>query len=383
MSNKMPAGVSNHKCQNRMRRTNRRKYLEKWLAAGALLAAAAMLLAVNTRAGETNTAARAWAALTNFALPQPPLAWATNPPAQADLEKFDDARAAKVAVLADEARAFYTQFPDDPNAPRARSTELQALQAAVHYGATNRLADLLAREQEMIADTNAPEEMRYELRLDQLGRELKAQSAAGADMPAEMEKAGRGLVKEFPRGPAGYELLQEIAENADMLKMQELARFMANSGGPAELTGIGKGLLRRVDAVGKPLPIAFTAMDGRQVNLTTLSNKVVLVDFWGTWCPVCVQETPELKKLYDQYHARGFEIVGVDFDEDTNTVQRFLKEHDVPWPQYFGGKEDNKYGKQYSLNFFPNVWLADRKGIVRDIHGREDLEAKVAKLMAE
>ena len=158
---------------------------------------------------------------------------------------------------------------------------------------------------------------------------------------------------------------------------------MAESGGPPVLTEIGKGLLRRLDAVGKPLPFDFTAMDGRAVNLTTLSNKVVLVDFWGTWCPVCVEEMPELKTLYEKYNKNGFEIVGINFDDDKNKVQRFVKEQGMAWPQYFGGRETNRFSAQYSLNYFPVAWLADRKGILRDIHGRAGMEAKIIKLLAE
>ena len=350
----------------------------------AAIAAAFLSFASNARADGTNlTAAQAWSALTNFSMSKPPMTWATNPPTQADLDKFDDEQAAQAGALADQARDFYTQFSTDTNASRARLAELQALQLAVHYGATNRVADLTSREQALIADTNMPEELRYELRLDQVGHDLQASSAAGVDAKTEMEKVGRELVKEFPGGPAGYEILQELAENSDLLKMQELGKLMAGSGGPPELAEIGKGLLRRLDALGKPLPIEFTAADGRAVNSTTLSNKVVLVDFWGTWCPVCVQEMPDLKKLYAQYHARGFEIVGIDFDDDTNAVRQFIQKHDLPWPQYFGGKTGSKYAALYSLNYFPAVWLADRKGMLQDIHGRVDLEAKVAKLMAE
>lgn len=346
--------------------------------------AASAFFALDACADGTNlTAAQAWAALTNLSLLQPPMEWQTNPPTPAQLAKFDDQQAVQAGVAADRARDFYTRFPADPNASRARVTELQALMAAVHYGATNRQADLDRRERVLIADTNAPVELRYQLRIDQLGRELQAKAAAGADMPAAMETAGRELVTDFPGGPTGYEMLQGIAENADLLKMQELGKLMANSGGPPELAEIGRGLLRRLDAVGKPLPLEFTAADGRAVNAAALSNKVVLVDFWGTWCPVCVQEVPEFKKLYAQYHTNGFEVVGIDFDDDTNAVQRFLQERDIPWPQYFGGRTNNRYGAQYSLNFFPYVWLVDRKGILRDIHGRQDTEAKIQKLLAE
>jgi thiol-disulfide isomerase/thioredoxin len=350
------------------------------LVCGAIM----VLLAPIARADGTNlTAAQAWAALTNFALPQPPMAWQTNPPTQADLNKFDDDLAARAGVLADQARNFYSQFPGDANASRTRVTEVQALQMAVHYGATNRLADLAAREASLIADTNAPEQLRYALRIDQIGRALSASVAAGADVNVELEKAGRALVKEFPNGPEGYEVLQDQAEKGDLLKMHDLATVMAESGGPPVLTEIGKGLQRRLDAIGKPLPIEFTAMDGREVNLTTLSNKVVLVDFWGTWCPICVQEMPAMKKLYDQYHAKGFEIIGVNFDDDRNLVQRFMEKQGMTWPQYIGGRATNRFAAPFGLNCFPVVWLADKKGILRDIHGRVDMEAKIVKLLAE
>ena len=168
--------------------------------------AALAFFAPGVHADETNlTASQAWAALTSFSLPTPPMAWATNPPTPAELEKFDDEQAAQAGALAARARDFYTRFPGSANVSRARVTELQALQLAVHYGATNRVADLDAREQAVLADTNAPEQLRYELRVDLLGRELQAKAAAGADMRAELETAGRAMVKEFPAGPAGYE----------------------------------------------------------------------------------------------------------------------------------------------------------------------------------
>jgi len=343
------------------------------------------LFASNARADGTNlTAAQAWSALTNFSLPTPPMEWQTNPPTEADLAKFDDEQAAQAGALADRARDFYTRFSSDTSASSARVTEIQALKLATHFGATNRLAYLDAREQAVLADTNAPEELRYELRVDVLGRELQARAEAGADMKAELEKAGRGLVKEFPSGPQGYEILMDLAMDTDLLKMHELGELMANSGGPSQLTDLGKGLLRRLDAVGRPLPFDFTAADGRAVNLTTLSNKVVLVDFWATWCPGCLALSPEIKKLYDQYHTNGFDVVGINFDDDTNQAQRFIGKEDLAWPQYFGGRgPENKYGREFSINAIPAVWLADRKGVVRDIHGATDLEAKVAKLMAE
>jgi thiol-disulfide isomerase/thioredoxin len=346
------------------------------------LAALALFLQ-NAGADGTNlTAAQAWTALTNYSSPLPPASWRTNMPLDEELLKFEAQQAGEAGKFADRVRAFYTRFPDDTNAGRARTTELQALQMAIRFGATNRQADYMARVAEVIANTNAPDELRYELRIDQLGREMQARVAAGTNADVELERVGCALVKEFPNGPQGYQILIELAEGADLLKMHEWAGLMADSGGPAELTEIGKGLQRRIDAVGGPLPITFTAVDGREVSRAALTNKVVLVDFWAVWCPHCVEAVPQLKNLYAQYRTNGFEIVGINFDDDTNQPVRFVKEQEMPWPQYLGGR-DNKFGKQFSVDALPSAWLVDRKGIVRDIHGTRDMAAKIAKLMAE
>ena len=328
-------------------------------------------------------AAQAWQAVTNWSLLPPPMAWQTHPPTREQLDQFDDQQAALVGEAADRAREFYLHFPGDPNALPARTAELQTLQQAVHLGATNRLADLDRREQELLNDRTAPEQLRYELRLDVIGRELKARTAAGADPKTVMEKAGRGLVREFPNAPAGYEILLEVARTSDTAAARTLAELMANSGGPDPLTSQGKGLLRRLDAVGQPLAFQFAAGDGRPVNLTTLSNRVVLVDFWATWCPGCVALTPEVKELYRQFRTNGFEVVGINFDDDTNAAQKFIAEQGLAWPQYFGGRDRNPIGREYAIDALPSVWLVDRKGVVRDIHGTENLAAKMAKLMAE
>jgi thiol-disulfide isomerase/thioredoxin len=342
----------------------------------------AVLVATVRPAMGADAADTAWQSLTNFSLSPPPMTWATNPPTQAEINKFDDRRAAESESLADKAHDFYTHYPKNTNVLSARVIEINALQKAVHLGLTNRMSRLIDREQSLVANTNAPAELRYELRIDLLGRDMDARIKGGANPLLEREKVGRALLKEFPDAPLGYELLLEVALSSDLAKMQELGQLMADSKGPRELAAIGTSLLNQLKIVGKPLPVEFTA-DGRQINALTLSNKVTLVDFWGTWCPICMDAMPELKKLYTQYHTNGFEIVGVNFDEDTNRAQAFLTQSGLPWPQYYGGYGDsNKYGREYGTAL-PYVWLVDKKGIVRDIHGRQDTEAKIQKLLAE
>ncbi len=135
--------------------------------------------------------------------------------------------------------------------------------------------------------------------------------------------------------------------------------------------------------IGKPVEIKFTAADGREVDLAKLKGKVVLVDFWATWCGPCVAEIPHVKEAYEKYHDKGFEIIGISFDgPDKDKMLKFVKDQGMPWPQYHDGKTwKNDFGVKFGINSIPRMWLFDKEGKLSDPDGRTDLAAKVAKLL--
>src|SRR5205807_7170582 len=130
-----------------------------------------------------------------------------------------------------------------------------------------------------------------------------------------------------------------------------------------ELKSAAEGLLKKFEALGKPLDIHFTAVDGREVDLKKLKGKVVLVDFWATWCGPCVAELPHVKDAYEKLRSKGFEIVGISFDKDKEKLVNFTTTEKMAWPQYFDGKGwQNKLGQEYGINSIPAMWLVDKKG---------------------
>src|SRR5271170_1796997 len=88
----------------------------------------------------------------------------------------------------------------------------------------------------------------------------------------------------------------------------------------------------------QPVDLNYTATDGSPVNLAALRGKVVLVDFWATWCPPCRGEVPNVVAAYQKYHDKGFDVVGVSLDQNRNDLDQFTQANGMVWPQYFDGQ---------------------------------------------
>jgi thiol-disulfide isomerase/thioredoxin len=144
---------------------------------------------------------------------------------------------------------------------------------------------------------------------------------------------------------------------------------------------------RKVSAVSKALVVGGVfpglegkGLDGTAVSTAALKGKVVLVDFWATWCGPCKTELPHVVAAYKKYHDKGFDVVAVSLDRDESDLRKFVEEKQIPWPQIFTGASE--IADTFGIESIPTTFLVDADGKIaaRDLRG-DTLEKKLGELL--
>lgn len=208
------------------------------------------------------------------------------------------------------------------------------------------------------------------------------------DDAPDLIKECRGALAKSPNDQRAFDRAFRLAgvfENSDAARplavklYRQIAEVTSNTTDEkiAELSSRIPGIIRRLELVGKRMEIGGTLLDGRPFRPETLRGKVVLVDFWATWCTFCIEELPNVAKNYERYHDKGFEVVGVNLDDQKEAVEEFLQDRHLPWPILFSDDDtargmNHPMAMTYGVLGIPRAILIDQTGKVVDLNARGD-----------
>jgi thiol-disulfide isomerase/thioredoxin len=302
---------------------------------------------------------------------------------EAYIQRFYEERSAATNRKAVLIGALYRADPDNPELAPLLPERWEALARMVGGRDGKTIAKHLTAElNEVIAAA----------RSDELKKDAAYWKAEVVSSSAKPSAAKLKAVEEFialdPKDERGAELLVFLGDWLEDEPAEQNALYsrIVREYPDSHWGELAGGTLRRLDAVGKPFDLEFTeARSGAEISMKGLKGKVVVIDFWATWCGPCVAEMPTLKKLYAEYKDKGVEFIGVSLDNKVGgleALRAFVAKEGIAWPQYFQGDGwDSKFSASWGINGIPTVFVVDQEGKLFSIEARGQLESMIPELL--
>lgn len=294
-----------------------------------------------------------------------------------DFDRFLVEYGQKAGALADQFRDYQQHYTNSIHLDEAWSVWMEFLNLAAH-GNPTRKAELERVEQRCLEDPKLETSRRERIRHNQTERteDLEQREKLVRQVQADL----KGQTEYFCQS------LLEIAESSDYPHsrdlVEEVLKLTEERAGLSYFRGEAQQLKARLDRIGRPLQLKFTALDGAEVNVEKLRGKVVLLEFWATWCPPCVGGIPKIQSAWQALHPAGLEVIALSYDTERKRLATFVKNHALPWPQFFAPEgKDAPLIKAFGQPGPPAYWLIDRQGVLVDVNAHHDLERKVRALL--
>ncbi|HYL87106.1 MAG TPA: TlpA disulfide reductase family protein [Candidatus Angelobacter sp.] len=130
-------------------------------------------------------------------------------------------------------------------------------------------------------------------------------------------------------------------------------------------------------------PFAITAANGEHLSMDDLQGKVVLLDFWATWCAPCREALPHIREIAKKFQGEPLVILSISLDTDEQKWKEFVAKNQMIWPQYRDGGFTGPLAKMFAVTAIPHTFTIDADGVLQDEHiGDASIEGKLKKLIA-
>lgn len=289
------------------------------------------------------------------------------------------------------AEAFLKAFPGDSHRHTAKLMMIDSMLQLERFGDQG-TAKLDRNELESILNaSDADEVTKGEADFFKLMFDSRSVEFSSPHTVPPFQQALAAYLEKYPKHERSQyvgNMLTQILSQFETPSTEPLLKKLSQNSNQ-QIAAQAKSILQQrefmLDLKKKPLDLKFTAIDGSEVDATKLRGKVILLDFWASWCGPCMAEAPHVVATYKKLCESGFEIIGISLDEDKAAMESALKNAGMTWPQYFDGKGwRSEIGQRFGVRSIPSTWLFDKRGTLRE-HGLRgsELEARIENLLKE
>ena len=238
-------------------------------------------------------------------------------------------------------------------------------------------SDAEAKEARFLSRVARIGEAPLSLQKELVAEVIKVYQAKGEKLNLKDAQLAAGICLSIDESDAAFakqtcQTLGKLFESSEDKRAVGLSKFL-------------ESVIKNLDKLGKEIEISGKTTDGKEFDLKNLKGKVVLVDFWATWCGPCIVEIPNIQEAYKKYHGKGFEVIGVSLDRPgkEDVLAKFIEDKKLPW-RSINIEDSRKLADKYQVNAIPYPVLVDQTGRIVSLRARgPQLERLLERLLGE